>query len=209
MTSVTNPSYGFGFANAESLRQAAAERNIDDALTANVRQAAAQGSLMAGTTITARYQFKVGQDGSLVPLSTQITTTAPYADDDAGGQGTRRGGRNDQRAAQLADLLKPKTSLSPTDESAVFAINLEGLRRSTTLKTQYTLSPIVNVSTAAVEDETGSIVEAEIYSPVPEGAQVTAKAAPFAPGAQMAVAGLYARNYSVTYGVEPLNEFAV
>lgn len=208
MTSVTNPAYSFGFVSADSLRQASAERNVDDALANSIRQAAADSSLVTGTTITARYQFKVGQDGSLVPLSTQITTAAPDAGEEEVGQGTRRGGRNNQRFSNFTDLQKPKATLNPTEESAIFALSAQSFAQSPILKTQYSLSPIVSVASAAVEDESGTTVDAEIFAPVPEEAKITNNSAPYAPRAQSAVAGLYARNSSVGYSIEPLSHIA-
>lgn len=208
MTTVSNPAYGFAFANAEALRQAAAERTADDALAASLRQAVSGSALTAGTTVTARYQFKVGADGSLVPLSTQITTSLVEVGEEDSGQGTRRNGKNAQRFTSFSDLQKPKVTVDPAAEGDLFAVVVPGAGQPSVLQTQYSLSPVQSIAPAVAEDESGAVVDAEIFAPVPEAAQTTKRSAPYAPRAQEAVAGLYARNYRIHYSIEPLSQIS-
>ncbi len=209
--SILNPATSYSFLNLDAMRQASAERVGDDAVAANLRQAAEQSRLAAGTTITARYQYKVAADGSLVPVSTQITTSAPeelerYANRNGG---RRAPTREEERNYTLKDFARPKAALSPEAETTLFESFAAAAmpQQEVRLATQYSLSPIQNLATTPVQDESGEMTEAEVLAPA-SGDGVGEGATPFAPRAQIAVAGLYARNYSITYSMEPLAEIA-
>lgn len=192
------------FTSGEALRIAQAERGAQEVVANQLRQAAANAPFAPGTTVTARYQYRVADDGSLVPLQTQISTNVQP--DDAR-QGDRRSGRfsqrnSNERPQSLAGLLPPRASLSPTDELALFAVRGNtGQLRPQTLgqSTSLSSSPAIR---AQVQDENGDVVEAEVITlpSRPEDQQ--------AARAQLAVAGLYARNNDIVYNVTPISRLA-
>lgn len=199
-----NASLNFNFASGEAQRVAQAERNAQEVIASQLRQAAANAPFAPGTTVTARYQYRVADDGSLVPLQTQISTNAQP--DDAR-QGDRRSGRfsqrnSNERPQSLAGLLPPRASLSPTDEVALFAVRSSaGQTRAQVLEQSTSLSSSPAIR-AQVQDENGDVVEAEVITlpSRPEDQRVAR--------AQLAVAGLYARNNDIVYNVTPISRLA-
>lgn len=199
-----NASLNFNFASGEAQRIAQAERNAQEVIANQLRQAAANAPFAPGTTVTARYQYRVADDGSLVPLQTQISTNVQP--DDAR-QGDRRSGRffernSNERPQSLAGLLPPRASLSPTDEVALFAVRSStGQTRAQVLEQSTSLSSSPAIR-AQVQDENGDSVEAEVIAlPSRADDQRVARA-------QLAVAGLYARNNDIVYNVTPISRLA-
>lgn len=199
-----NAALNFGFASTEGARIAQAERSAQEAIAARLSEAAAATPFAAGTIVTARYQYRVGVDGNLLPIETQITTT-PSRD---GGrvEGDRRTNRQlqrDDRRPSIADLLRPRPSLSPSDELAVFAaIDGRGQGAEDIAQQQGLLTNPSSTLAAEVSDETGQPVEAEVLTFRPRGRDARQQQA------QVAVASLYARNNDVVYNVSPISQLA-
>ncbi len=193
----------FPFASAEAMRAALAERGAEEAVSAQLRQAEQQGKLAVGTVITARYQYKVGADGALLPTQTRITTTAPD-EQPAYRRGQRPGTRQEaaDRQPSFQDLSRPKAELSPTEELALFAAVSESAAPELAAAAP---APAM----AEVTDEQGRVVEAQILTPgdAPETAAPPA-ALNIAARAQFFAANLYARNNDVVYNVTPITQFA-
>ena len=207
-----NSALNYQFAYAESAKIAYAERGADEAIAAQIRQAAANAPYQVGSTITARYQYKVGPDGSLVPQQTQITHTAPEDDATFTGGRRQRANREDERRATLGDLARPKPELSPSDELSLFA----AAEAPHTVPVDVTdsavpLSPIVQAK-AEVLDENGESVEAELLTGNATQEQAQPNKSPLlsllAARAQTAAANLYARNNDIVYSTTPLAAFA-
>ncbi|MFZ4540340.1 MAG: hypothetical protein ACOYNL_00840 [Rickettsiales bacterium] len=222
MTSINPSLFGLNMASAEAVRIAAAERGAEEIVAAQLRQAAEQSKFTVGATITARYQYKVGPDGSLVPQQTQVTTTAP--EDETTRNQPRRSRDSlreslEDRRPRFTDLAKPKPELSPTEELALFAAEQEGTEHHpitplpaqlAQLAGQTPPVQVLTVITAEASDENGDAVEAELLTP--EGEPIRVQNEPvissFTARAQFAVAGLYARNNDVVYNVTPLAQLA-
>lgn len=196
----------FSFANGEAQRLAFAERGAEEAVAANLRQTAQDGKYAVGATITARYQYKVAQDGSLVPTQTQITADAP--DDalaDSGRRAPRRSYREDDRQPKFTDFLKPRAQLSPSDELAIFAAFASvPTPFGIPLKAQFSTAGFITQTTTQATDESGETVEAELITPTTSNATNAAAQGAFAARAQTAVAGLYARNSDIIYNITPV-----
>jgi hypothetical protein len=220
MTSI-NPSLTFLVSPLQADRAAAAERQAQDVLAAQLKQATEQGKFAVGATITARYQYKVGPDGALVPTQTQITTSGPEdALQSNAGRRNRQALREGlaERRPSLVDLAKPKAELSPAAESEIFAgVAGEAAIAANTLRA--TLAALVNQTPAAdslveakaeVRDENGEAVNATLLAPNGEPIRVRNEAllGNYAARAQFAVAGLYARNSDTVYSAQPITQFA-
>lgn len=215
MTSI-NPSINFAVSSAEAARIAAAERGAEELVASQLRQAAEQKTFAVGSTITARYQYKVGPDGTLIPVQTQITTTAPEELNRKAGRNGRQSLRDglEERRPSFSDLAKPKPELSPTAESEIFAgladeaANAANYLRATlaALVNQTPASATVIEATADVRDEAGEAVDAQLLAPNGEPIRVRNEAllGNYAARAQFAVAGLYARNSDTVYSVSPI-----
>lgn len=220
MTSI-NSGYNFAAASAsaEASRLAFTERGAEEVVASQLRQAASATDFAVGTTITARYKYKVAEDGSLIPIQTQITTSSA---EDATRAPSRRSQRNalreddDRRQPRFSDILKIKPELAPTDEIALFA-NLKEGASTTPLKTalaqlsnQTPVLAAVNKATAEALDENGETVDAELLTPGgdPILVQNESLLRNFAARAQFAVAGLYARNADITYTITPMAQLA-
>ena len=209
-----NSALNFNFASAEAARIAYADRGVEDTIAAQLKQAAANAQFQVGATVTARYQYKVAEDGSLVPTQTQITTTAP--DDATRGGSGRKGQRQalrdgSDRRPTLGDLAKPKAELSPTDELSIFAASGEApspLSAQAAVQSEQDVSPSSPIA-AEVLDENGQPVEAQLLRFTGgQAAPEKPASAAFSAQAQFTVAGLYARNSNVAYTVTPLASFA-
>jgi hypothetical protein len=166
-----NPALNSGaFVHSEALRQAVADRAVNEAVASSMRQAALNSGAAAGSTITARFEYRLSEDGSLQPVATQITAEAVPA---ISREESRRQGRNAarentaERRQSFADLWRPRPRLSPSEEIAVFA----GLADDASpfgvapLRSQFTSSTALRNQPAWVEDENGELLEAEIIMP--------------------------------------------
>jgi hypothetical protein len=197
-------SLNFNFASSEAQRIAQAERGAQEVIANQLRQAAASAPFAPGTTVTARYQYRVADDGSLVPLQTQISTNVQPDDSRLG---DRRSGRfsqrnSNERAPSLADLVQPRASLSPTDEVALFAVRSSAGQTRAQVLEQSPARLSTPIARTQVLDENGDSVEAEVITLPTRGEdQRVARA-------QSAVAGLYARNNDIVYNVTPISRLA-
>ena len=197
----------YNFASAEAARIAQAERGAQETIAAQLGQTGATSPFVVGSTITARYQYRVAEDGSLVPLQTQITTDVPK--DGAPNEANRRNGRNlerrDQRQPTFADIARARVTLSPSDELAVFGAISNGGQTTQQAALQQQLvtafSPL-NIA-AQVSDENAQAVEAEVRTFRRENADTVQKQR-----AQYSVATLYARNNDVVYNATPISQLA-
>lgn len=202
-------------------RAGAAERQAEDALAVQLKQAADQASFAVGTTITARYQYKVGPNGTLIAEQTQITTTPP---EDAGQENAARRTRKslrdglDDRRPSFEDLAKPKAELSPSAETEIFAGVADELATAAN-QLRATLAALINQTSASeglveakadVLDESGEAVAATLLAPNGETIRVRNEAllGDYASRAQFAVAGLYSRNSDTVYRVQPITQFS-
>lgn len=219
MTSIS-PVLSFVVSPSQVDRAGAAERQAEDALATQLRQVAEQGKLAVGSTITARYQYKVGPNGALIPQETQVTTTVDDALQSNNGKRNRQAFRNalDDRRPSFADLAKPKADLSPTAETEIFAGVADELA-SAANQLRATLAALVNQTAASdnvveakaeVLDESGEAVNATLLAPNGEPIRVRNEAllGNYAARAQFAVAGLYARNSDTVYSVQPVTQLA-
>jgi hypothetical protein len=204
-------SLNFSFANAEGYRIAAADRSVAESIAENLRKAADNQRFTIGSTVTARYQYKVGEDGSLIPHSTQITSEAPEdALADSGRRSSRRFTLPDERKSSFTDFMRPKANLSPSDELSIFA-NLNGAAPTPfgiPLSTRYTTEGFITQATTHATDENGQMIEVELLSPSTSKANDALVQGAVLARAQSAVAGLYTRNSYLAYNVEPAARFA-
>lgn len=202
---IGNPALNLGFAAEQAVRLAASIRGGEETIAVQLRQAAAESRLTVGTTITARYRYKVAEDGGLVPLQSQITTEAAeenlavVAD---GGRRQRRALRGNAQGspASFRDFIPPRPVLSPSDEASIFS----ALARSVLPSFAYgSFTPRVQtvassaVAIAEASDETGSFVPAEIITPAAAPASDKATFSASYLRAQYSVANLYARTVVV------------
>lgn len=197
----------YNFATSEAARIAQAERGAQETIAAQLGQTGATSPFVVGTTITARYQYRVAEDGSLVPLQTQITTDVPG--DGVQTDANRRNGRNlqrrDERQPSFADIARPRVTLSPSDELEVFAqVNTSGqAAQQAILKPPLATTFAASNVAAQVSDENGEPVEAEVLTFRRENTDTAQQQR-----AQFSVATLYARNNDVVYNVTPISQLA-
>ncbi|MBY0544804.1 MAG: hypothetical protein K2Q14_04565 [Gammaproteobacteria bacterium] len=197
----------YNFTSAESARIVQADRGAQETIAAQLGQSNAASPFAVGTTITARYQYRVAEDGSLVALQTQITTEVPK--DGPQAETNRRNGRNlqrrDDRQPTFADIARARVTLSPSEELAVFGAISNGGQTTQQAALQQQLvnafSPL-NIA-AQASDENGQPVEAEVLTFRRENADTAEKQR-----AQYSVATLYARNNDVVYNVSPISQLA-
>jgi hypothetical protein len=200
---ISSSSFNFGFANAESFRIASGERGAAESIAATLLQPSQERSdFPIGSTITASYQYKVAENGALIPLETRITTRA--AEREMGGQAERkaRGNPGEERNTSLRDYFRPRTRLSPTDEVALFAAsNLSG---------RFFSAPVRSATIGAIpleaRDENGEAVEAQILTGEENSALGISLAA--LNKLQRSVANLYARNNEVIYAATTITHLA-
>ena len=207
-----NAALNYGFASSESARIASAERGAQDSIAEQIKQASANSPYQVGSTITAKYQYKVGTDGSLIPQQTTITHTAAEDDQSYNGGGRGRANRDDERRATLNDLVNPKPDLSPTDEVSLFASAVASQAEPVDVTPTVSAAP---VQQAEVLDENGETVDAELItnsstseSEAEQPANNTSFLALLAQRAQTAAANLYARNSDIAYSTSPIMEIA-
>ncbi|MDX2094729.1 MAG: hypothetical protein SFW64_02150 [Alphaproteobacteria bacterium] len=207
----------FNFAAGESVRIAQADRGAQEALARQLSQGGAAAPFVVGSTVTARYRYKVAEDGSLLPLQTQITTELPEATP------RRTGRRPEQPAAEggfarhhgLADLARPQVSLSPAEELAVFAANENATRSFRQARSGEQQAPLPGVIASPnrkfltpASDENGRPVEIELLTPHAATEAGAAADSASRHRVQYAVAALYARNNDVVYNVTPISQLA-
>lgn len=197
----------YSFTSAESARIAQADRGAQETIAAQLGQSNVASAFAVGTTITARYQYRVAEDGSLVPLQTQITTEAPK--DGPQAETNRRNGRNlqrrDDRQPTFADIARARVTLSPSEELAVFgAVSNGGQTTQQAAFEQQLVTAFSPLNIAAqASDENGQPVEAEVLTFRRENADTAQQQR-----AQYSVATLYARNNNVVYNVTPISQLA-
>jgi hypothetical protein len=199
-----NSALSYSFASGEALRLAQAERSAQETVAAQLGQAGSVSPFVVGTTITARYQYKVAEDGSLVPLQTQITTDIPK--DGAQADANRRPGRNlerNNRQPTFADIARPRATLSPSDELAIFGENTRGANEAPQTALEQQLENAGSPTLALVSDENGQPVEAEVLTFRRENSNAAQQKR-----AQYSAAALYARNNDVVYTVSPISLLA-
>jgi hypothetical protein len=208
-----NSALNFNVASEQAARIAYAERGAEESVAAQLRQAAAAEPFKVGATITARYQYKVAEDGSLIPLQTQITTDV-REEKQGLANNSRRNGRSSardssEREPSLGDLRLPRAQISPSDEAVIFAV--AGQTADTIMSDEQaaTLNKTVAASTssyAEVVDEDGFPVQAEILTP--QNGRLDSGALNNAAQTKSSVAALYARNNDIVYSVAPVARLA-
>ncbi len=203
---IGNTSALFTSASSEALRAAyAAQLRSADEAALGLFQAQAGGGIPPGTTLTARTQYKVQSDGSLLPLETSITAESDAvgsATDSPNGQKNARNFQNFEEGAprSLADILPPKAQLSPSEETTLFAVSVA----PAALQPQQ--AALGSASVLAEED--GQPIEAELILPGEESTTNRTGATSLADQAHAQASGLYARNNDIIYNVEPVAAIA-
>lgn len=204
----------FNYASAEAARIAFGQRGAEDVVAAQLKQAAVE-ALKVGSIITARYRYRVGDDGALSQLQTQITADAP--DDESGSGAARRDGRASflrhpmKREPEFSDLAQPRPQLSPADELSIFAVPAQsGINRfvDRSTNTPPRAGDYASLTFTDVEaiDAKGQQITAEII--VPQTQQHEDYLLKLTPRVQFSVAMLYARNSDIIYNVTPITRLA-
>lgn len=159
-------------------------------------------NLKPGSTVTARTDYTVAANGSLIPKSTAITignaSGADALDPKNGkpGLGTYVAPQIDARPLRFADLTRPRANLNPSDEALLFdADSIEGGDGQPARRF---------FDEQGAEDENGDAVQVEILSPDVADRELPALASQ----RQARVSNLYARNNDIIYNVEPQIAFA-
>ncbi len=208
-----NSALNFNVASEQAARIAYAERGAEESVAAQLRQAAAAEPFKVGATITARYQYKVAEDGSLIPLQTQITTDV--REEKQGLANNRRNSRQtsresgSDREASLRNLRLPRAQISPSDEAALFAVAGQAVPSSTgEAMDSASLAAAANAKStyAEVVDGDGFPVQAEILTP--QNGRLDSGALNNAAQTKFSVATLYARNNDIIYSVAPIARLA-
>lgn len=209
-------------ASGESARQAySAQLRAQEELIGN--QLRATLSPQPGSTITARYEYKVGSDGTLYPTQTQITAEAPSGRKADDATDEKRGG-NFQRtlargraAPRFADFSPIRAVLSPLDELALYGEKAEGQAAPTPEPTQpeanftATNASPANALSAQAAGEDGKPITVEVLPPgTGSAANDNTQTPPTSLDArrQFAAATLYARNNDVIYNGAALSQLA-
>lgn len=210
MTNLNTASLFSFAASGEAMRIATAERGAEETVAAQLRSAANNTPFPIGSTVTARYQYKVAADGSLVPTQTQVTTEVEDETVDSNGRRSQRQlyrENENQGRASFADILRPKPSLSPSDEIAIFATlnNAQIEKNEARIAALQASTPDAPAFAEAVDSD-GMPVLAEILTP--QTARAEGPKPAFSPSAQFSVATLYARNNDVVYNVTPIAQLA-
>ena len=196
--------------NTEALRVAQAQqlRGQEDAVAAQLRQTFGERVVEPGTTITAKYQYKVAADGSLYPTSAKISTevTEPESSLDKQANQKRSSSRR-QNDATLADVTRPRPELSPSDELALFSNSIPATRLSSIPPANNNVAATVVSATVQGEAEgaDGEKIDVEILPPQAQSSASPEKNAANSPlvnltaRAQQTVANLYARNADLVF----------
>lgn len=145
------------------------------------------GGLKEGTTISARYDYRVGANGQLV----QTGSTIKVGEEEQRRQQQQAYTQADERQQTFADLAKPRADLSPSDELALFASEdaPEGNQG---------LVPAVLLKNGA-EDEDGTAIDVELITPGTQ--EPTGNASTLDAQRQQRVSALYARNHDIQFTV--------
>lgn len=178
--------------------------------------------LPPGSTLSALYEYRVGPDGSLLPVQTRITTETsrqtnvqnPNAvsarQDQPADDVLRRQGRS--RSPNFADISPLRAELSPADELALFAANAQQSADDPAAATVLNALRTASFAAARAETADGYPIEVELLPPdAADGAAANDNAEPpssLAARTQSRVAGLYARNNDIVFNVTPLTQFA-
>jgi hypothetical protein len=209
-----NPALSFNFASAEASRLASAERGAEEQVAAQLRAAAADKAFTVGSTITARYQYKVGQDGNLIPTRTDVTTEV--RDETVTDREGRKGRgflreQPDRRQPSFRDFSPIRAELSPSDEAVIFARGDAGQPNiSVAIRPLTTNREAARSNVAEAFDDNGSAVDAESIAPQ-LGPTVVRDAVALSLAdvrAQSQVAAVYARNNDIVYNVTPITRLA-
>lgn len=153
------------------------------------------GNLREGTTISARYDYRVGPNGQLVQTGTTITTREAQEREEQQRQ-RQAATQTDDRKQSFSDLAKPKAQLSPFDELALFAGQEDAAEPG---------AQTITIPNGAAEED-GTPIEVELLTP--ELGQNTAPAQSLAARWQQQVSNLYARNFNLGATAFPVIEFA-
>jgi len=209
----TSLNYSAYSADASRLAITQQLRGQEDVVATQLRNTFGDGVPAPGTTITAKYQYKVGADGALYPIQTRITSELQEPESALNKRPNERRSPNRQQAedhsAALANISRPRPQLDPSDELALFSV------ASQTRLSTIGAAPdnaLATVAAAIVqgegEDADGAPITTEILPPQSknegDGTSATRGAvANITARAQQAVSGLYARNSNVVYNVNP------
>lgn len=154
-------------------------------------------ALPNGTVLSARTNFRVGQDGKLEALDTTISTVEDALSEQARQQRSQNPFQRAlaERQPRFSDILGPQILLSPDDEINLFALE--------DAQTQFTGTEVLGrrITDVFAEDENGEAVSVEMIPA--DGTQEK-----FRLSEQERVAVLYARNGNAVYD-SPALEFAV
>lgn len=200
-----NTALNYSFTSSEAMRIALADRGAEDVVAGSLQHAAEASKFAVGSTITARYQYRVGDNGALIPVQTQITTDAPENSQSAfvARRNARQALRDDEGRAppSFRDLSRPRPQLTPSDELQLFAFYAKPYMPTPVSVSAGKISSQISLSPTQLEasDEQGEAVEAELIAP-PTGYNKAQ--------AQFSVATLYARNNDVVYNVTPISQLA-
>jgi len=145
------------------------------------RLAQLQQGLAPNSVVTASYQFKVANDGTLTATEAKITAQPAAQDDESARQKLLQKQR--QSSGGLDDITRPRVQLSPSDELAIF---------SSTEEEQQSAQPDAQGEQAAGDHSTSEQQEGS-SAPLSLEAQ-----------AQIKAAGIYARNSDLVYNVNPI-----
>lgn len=198
---ITNQALNLGFAAEQAARVAAADRAGAESVAERLRQTAGEG-FRAGTTVTARYRYKVGDDGSFIPLQTQITTEDVGDELAVRGEGGRRNRQalrqQGERAPSFKDFAFPRPQLSPADEAVIFSSLAPAVPNFdfSSYAPKVSVNLNTSIAVAEVQDESGNLVQAEIIAPKTQAnaAKDTSEFSASFRRAQFSVASLYARS---------------
>ncbi len=202
----------YSYVNTEALRVAQAQQQLrgqEDAVAAQLRQTFGERAVEPGTTITAKYQYKVAADGSLYPTSTKITTevSEPESALDKQANQKRSGSRRQSADATLADVTRPRPELSPSDELSLFSdVNLATRLSSIPPANNNVAATVVSATVQGeAEGADGEKIDVEILPPQAQSGASSEKNAANSPlvnltaRAQQTVANLYARNADLVF----------
>jgi hypothetical protein len=191
-------------------------RGQEDAVANQLRASFGDGLAEPGTVITANYQYRVGGDGALYPIQTNITTEAAQRPDLAQNYPDRPDSHkrsNDPRrqsnghSATLADVTRPRPELSPSDELSLFSdVNLATRLSSIPPADSNAAATVVSATMQGeAEDANGAKIDMEILPSKMHGTNAQETGTEMVSGnlasrAQQTVANLYARNADAAYG---------
>ena len=208
----------YAFVNPEALRASQAQqlRGQEDAVASQLRASFGDGLAEPGTVITANYQYRVGVDGALYPIQTNITTEAIQRPDlaqhhadkhDEQKRSNEARRQSNGNSATLADVVRPRPELLPSDELSLFSdVNLATRLSSIPPADGNVAATVVSATMQGeAEDAYGAKIDMEILPSKIQGVNAQETGAEVVSGnlasrAQQTVANLYARNADAVYG---------